>query len=167
METTGSSGIIYGLDDKPPPGRAFVLALQHVLTMFGATVSVPLLLGPAMRMTSTQIGILISSVMLCSGLATLLQSTWGTRLPIIQGVSFSFLGAFFAIIHKGRFYMKTDAAMRAMCTVAGMQPFTPRMGKSARTVTMKQYYEVPPDVLEDSDQLADWARRAAQIKRAA
>jgi uracil-xanthine permease len=75
-----------------------ILALQHVLTMFGATVSVPLLFGPAMGMSQEQIAVLISSVMLCSGIATLLQSTFGSRLPIIQGVSFSFIGVFFAII---------------------------------------------------------------------
>ncbi|GAG09524.1 unnamed protein product, partial [marine sediment metagenome] len=85
-----------------PAGRALVLALQHVLTMFGATVAVPLLLGPQMGMDQSQVAILISSVMVCSGLATLLQATFGTRLPIIQGVSFSFLAAFLAIIAYGR-----------------------------------------------------------------
>jgi len=75
-----------------------VLALQHMLTMFGSTVAIPLLFGPAMGMSLEQIGLLISSVMLCSGVATLIQSTFGSRLPIIQGVSFSFIAAFFAII---------------------------------------------------------------------
>lgn len=95
-------GLIYGVEDRPPFGRAVVLALQHALTMFGATVSVPLLLGPAMGMDQSQIAILISSVMLCSGLATMVQATVGTRLPIIQGVSFSFIAAFFAIITAGQ-----------------------------------------------------------------
>ena len=93
--------VIYGLDDKPPMPKAIMLALQHSLTMFGATVSVPLLLGPAMGMSPQQIAILISSVMLCSGVGTILQSTFGSRLPIIQGVSFSFLAAFFAVIAEG------------------------------------------------------------------
>jgi uracil-xanthine permease len=75
-----------------------VLGVQHVLTMFGATVSVPLLFGPAMGMSPAEIARLISAVMLCSGLATLVQTTIGSRLPIVQGVSFSFLGAFFLII---------------------------------------------------------------------
>ncbi|MDF1663645.1 MAG: solute carrier family 23 protein, partial [Planctomycetota bacterium] len=97
-EDKGGHGILYGLDSKPPLPKATVLALQHVLTMFGATVAVPLLLGPAMQMSPQNIAILISSVMLCSGLATLCQVTIGTKLPIIQGVSFSFLAPFFAII---------------------------------------------------------------------
>lgn len=88
----------YGLDDKPPFPRAVVLGAQHVLTMFGSTVAIPLLFGPAMGMTTGQIATLISSVMLCSGVATLIQTTFGSRLPIVQGVSFSFIAAFFLII---------------------------------------------------------------------
>ncbi len=90
--------ILYGLEDRPPLGKAVMLAFQHVLTMFGSTVAVPLLLGPAMGMETDAVALLISSVMLCSGVATLIQSTFGSRLPIIQGVSFSFLAAFFLII---------------------------------------------------------------------
>ncbi|MBI4575533.1 MAG: purine/pyrimidine permease [Planctomycetes bacterium] len=90
--------MVYGIEDRPPLARALVLALQHCLTMFGATVSVPLLLGPMMGMGPAEIAVLVSSVMVCSGVATFLQVTVGTRLPIIQGVSFSFLGTFFAII---------------------------------------------------------------------
>ena len=96
--STTTNGIIYGLDDRPPVGRATVLGAQHVLTMFGSTVSIPLLFGPAMGMSIAEIALLISSVMLCSGVATLIQTTFGSRLPIIQGVSFSFIAAFFGII---------------------------------------------------------------------
>ncbi len=96
MSSNGT--VIYGLDDKPPILRSLVLAIQHILTMFGSTVAVPLLLAPAMGMDATDTALLISSVMLCSGVATLLQSTLGSRLPIIQGVSFSFLAAFAGVI---------------------------------------------------------------------
>ncbi|WP_425398201.1 uracil-xanthine permease family protein [Aeoliella sp.] len=106
--------ILYRLDDKPPFPRAVILAAQHVLTMFGSTVVVPLMFGKQLwpipeeasgivqaqlrELQLTNIALLISSVMLCSGIATLLQSSFGSRLPIIQGVSFSFLAAFGAII---------------------------------------------------------------------
>ena len=97
---TNAAPVIYGLDDRPPLIRAIVLGLQHVLTMFGSTVSIPLLFGPAMGMEPAEIALLISSVMLCSGLATLVQTTIGSRLPIVQGVSFSFIAAFFMIIDE-------------------------------------------------------------------
>ncbi len=91
--------VIYGLEDVPKPFvRSLGLGLQHVLTMFGATVAVPLLLGPAMGMNAEQTALLVSACMLAAGLATLIQVHFGTRLPIIQGTSFSFIGPFFAII---------------------------------------------------------------------
>lgn len=93
-----ANDILYGLDDRPPFPRAVVLALQHVLTMFGSTVAVPLLLGPKMGMGPAEVALLISSVMLCSGVATFIQTTFGSRLPIIQGISFSFLAAFSSVI---------------------------------------------------------------------
>ena len=95
---TGGMKPIYGLEDKPAMPRTIVLSAQHVLTMFGATVSVPLLFGPVMGMSPGDTARLISIVMLASGVATLLQTTIGTRLPIVQGVSFAFLGTFFLII---------------------------------------------------------------------
>lgn len=114
MESQKSHQLLYGLEDKPPLGKATVLGFQHVLTMFGSTVAVPLLFGPALwpipEMVSAEVAdslklqqltntaLLISSVMLCSGVATLIQATFGSRLPIVQGVSFSFLAAFFGIV---------------------------------------------------------------------
>ncbi|HHX86966.1 MAG TPA: purine/pyrimidine permease [Firmicutes bacterium] len=91
--------MVYTLEDIPKPfGKALGLAIQHVLTMFGATVAVPLLLSPALGMDAYQTSIMVSCAMLSAGVATLLQVNFGTRLPIIQGVSFAFLGPFFGII---------------------------------------------------------------------
>ncbi|NLZ38024.1 MAG: purine/pyrimidine permease [Firmicutes bacterium] len=91
--------IVYQLDDIPKPfSKAFALGLQHVLTAFGATVAVPLLIAPAMGMDAQQTALLVAASMLSAGIATLLQVNLGTRLPIIQGMSFAFLGPYFAII---------------------------------------------------------------------
>lgn len=94
----------YGVDDVPKPfGRALGLSLQHVLTMFGATIAVPLILAGPLGFDAGQTAVLISSAFIASGIATIAQLTIGSRLPIVQGVSFAFLGAFFAIIgaHQG------------------------------------------------------------------
>jgi uracil-xanthine permease len=113
---TGGMKPIYGLDDKPAMPRTLVLSAQHVLTMFGATVSVPLLFGPVMGMSAGETARLISIVMLASGVATLLQTTIGTRLPIVQGVSFAFLGTFFLII--GTAASEAEAAGQAVGPLA-------------------------------------------------
>lgn len=91
--------ILYRLDDVPKPfPKALGLGIQHVLTMFGATVAVPLLLASAMGMDAQETSILVAAAMLAAGVATLLQVNLGTRLPLVQGMSFAFLGPFFAII---------------------------------------------------------------------
>lgn len=91
--------MVYNLNDIPKPfTKAMGLGIQHVLTMFGATVAVPLLLAPAMGMNAEQTALLVAAAMLSAGVATLLQVNFGTRLPIVQGMSFAFLGPFFAII---------------------------------------------------------------------
>jgi DNA transformation protein len=64
-------------------------------------------------------------------------------------------GVFFGILHRGRLYFKTDPASRPAYEARGMQPFRPNPKQ-----TLKSYYEVPPEVLEDADQLAAWARQA-------
>jgi solute carrier family 23 (nucleobase transporter), member 1 len=88
----------YGLDDVPKPfPKAAGLGLQHVLTMFGATIAVPFILSPYLDFDSGQLAILISSVFICSAVATALQVQFGSRLPIVQGVSFAFLGPFIGL----------------------------------------------------------------------
>ena len=93
------SNLIYNLDDKPSTVRETLgISVQHVLSMFSGTVAVPLLLAPAMGMSIKQTGLLVSLVLLTSGISTFIQVLWGSRLPIIQGASFVFLGTFMSII---------------------------------------------------------------------
>jgi nucleobase transporter 1/2 len=93
-----SHGLIYGIDDVPRLREAVLLGFQHYLTMFGSTVAIPLLLAEPLGMTDPgDIGMLISTMFFVSGITTLLQTTWGNRLPLVQGGTFSFLAPAFAI----------------------------------------------------------------------
>lgn len=74
------------------------LGFQHFLTMLGATALIPILIVPAMGGTPTDTAEVIATILFVSGLNTLLQTTFGDRLPIIQGGSFAFLGPTFGII---------------------------------------------------------------------
>lgn len=90
--------LLYKIDDRPPLGETAVLGFQHYLTMFGSTLAVPLLLAPALGIEDpVEKGWLIATMFFVSGIATLLQTTFGNRLPIIQGGTFSFLAPTFAI----------------------------------------------------------------------
>lgn len=61
----------------------------------------------------------------------------------------------FGIVHAGRFYLKTSSKTQVQYRDRGMKPFEPRPG-----TILKSYYEVPIDVLEDSEQLKNWADEA-------
>jgi len=64
---------------------------------------------------------------------------------------------FFGIIHKGRLYFKTDQMTAPRYRDRGMKPFTP-----TPTQRLKNYYEVPVEVLEVPDDLIAWAAQAAE-----
>lgn len=67
---------------------------------------------------------------------------------------------FFGIIHKGRLYLKTNETSRAAYRERGMKPFRPNAKQ-----TLKTYYEVPVDVMENAEQLVVWAGQAARLSR--
>jgi DNA transformation protein len=70
---------------------------------------------------------------------------------------------FFGILMEGRLYFKVDAASRAAFVERGMGPFT--YEKARRTLAMN-YFEVPPDVFENREELVAWANRAIQVAAA-
>ena len=61
----------------------------------------------------------------------------------------------FAVVSKGRIYFKIDGSTVGEYRKRKMKPFRP----NARQ-TIKSYYQVPVDVLEDADVLCLWAKRA-------
>jgi DNA transformation protein len=64
----------------------------------------------------------------------------------------------FGIVHKGRLYFKTDVATRTAYEERGMGPFRPNAKQ-----TLKTYYEVPVEVVEDSELLVEWAQKAISL----
>ncbi|MEN8133549.1 MAG: TfoX/Sxy family protein [Pseudomonadota bacterium] len=66
---------------------------------------------------------------------------------------------FFALIADDILRFKVDESNRDGYILAGMEPFRPYQDK---TMTL-QYYEVPIEVLEDRETLADWARKAYRV----
>ncbi len=67
---------------------------------------------------------------------------------------------FFGIAYKGELYFKTDEATRRDYVQAGMKPFSPNP-----KVTLRDYYQVPVEVLENRDKLTRWARNSFGIQR--
>lgn len=99
-QTQCEASVIYGVEDIPPWYLCILLGFQHYLTAFGSTITVPLVLYQSLCMDEDKVGLseLISTIFFVSGVATLLQTTFGTRLPIIQGATFAFLTPTFSIL---------------------------------------------------------------------
>lgn len=75
-----------------------------------------------------------------------------TAKSMFGGYGLYHRATFFGIIHKGRLYFKTNALTQPAYASRGMQPFRPNA-----TQTLKQYYEVPVEILEVADHLIAWA----------
>ena len=88
-------------DERLPPLRLLVLAVQHVLTMYAGAVTVPLVVSAALRLGTDQTAYLVSSDLVACGLVTILQciGIWGVgvRLPVMMGVTFVSVGPSIAI----------------------------------------------------------------------
>jgi DNA transformation protein len=67
---------------------------------------------------------------------------------------------FFALIDQDTLYFKVDDSIRADYESRGMKPFRPFEDKPEWSMS---YYEVPADALEDSEELAKWARKSIAI----
>lgn len=72
-------------------------------------------------------------------------------------------GNFFGILDEGRLYFKTDARSLAEYSARGMGPFSYERRGEVRAMA---YHEVPPEILEQPQELTVWARRALEIASA-
>lgn len=93
-------GLIYGLEDRPPLRDAFFAALQHLLAIFVAIITPPLIIAGALNLDLETTGFLVSMSLFVSGLATFVQcrrvGPVGCGLLCVQGTSFSFIGPIIA-----------------------------------------------------------------------
>ncbi|XP_051787126.1 solute carrier family 23 member 2 [Erpetoichthys calabaricus] len=91
--------LIYAINDRPPWYLCLLLGFQHYILAFGGIIAIPLILADAMCIEDNNVkSRLISTIFFVSGLCTLLQTTFGSRLPILQGGTFSFLTPTLAIL---------------------------------------------------------------------
>ncbi|WP_299331723.1 uracil-xanthine permease family protein [Haloplanus sp.] len=97
-EDERSGFVEYGIDDKPPLLTSGLLGVQHYLTMVGANVAVPLILAGALGMPDAIVPRFVGTFFVVSGIATLAQTTFGNRYPIVQGAPFSMLAPALAVI---------------------------------------------------------------------
>ncbi|XP_042441915.1 nucleobase-ascorbate transporter 12-like [Zingiber officinale] len=97
------SHINYELRDSPGLVPVMFYSLQHYLSILGSLILIPLVIIPAMGGTHEDTSAVVSTVLLISGLTTLLHTFFGTRLPLVQGPSYVYLAPALAIINSPEF----------------------------------------------------------------
>ncbi|XP_074541955.1 solute carrier family 23 member 1-like [Halichoeres trimaculatus] len=91
---------IYSVTQVPPWYLSIFLAIQHYLTAFGSIIAIPLILaeGLCLQHDSLTQSRLINTIFFVSGLCTLMQVTFGVRLPILQGGTFALVTPAIALL---------------------------------------------------------------------
>lgn len=108
FNTSVSDENIYQLDGRVPLKKAIPFGLQHVLAMFVSNLAPVLIVcgvavvrGSGENLTSSEITQILQCAMFVAGIGTCMQlyPIWkiGSRLPIVMGVSFTFLGSLLII----------------------------------------------------------------------
>ncbi len=86
---------IYRLDGRVPILKAVPFGLQHILAMFVANLTPITIIAVAAKLSEGDAAVLLQNAMFVAGIATLIQlyPLWrvGSRLPIVMGVSFTFV----------------------------------------------------------------------------
>lgn len=83
-----------------------------------------------------------------------------TCRAMFGGYGLRYREAFFGIVHKGRLYFKVTPETTDSYRALGAKPF-----RATKTMTLKTYYEVPADILEDAELLTEWAATASAAQR--
>ncbi|PHU03741.1 Nucleobase-ascorbate transporter 12 [Capsicum chinense] len=93
----------YELRDTPGLVPIGLYGFQHYLSMLGSLILIPLVIVPAMGGNYEDTSNVVSTVLFVSGVTTLLHTSFGSRLPLIQGSSFVYLAPALAIINSPEF----------------------------------------------------------------
>ena len=98
MKKEASVDNIYSLEGRVPLAKAIPFGLQHILAMFVANIAPIIIVAGACGLDSSQSAMLIQSAMIVAGIGTLIQlfPLWkiGSGLPIVMGISFTFVSVF-------------------------------------------------------------------------
>lgn len=130
--------LLYTLNERPPHGLTFLLALQHMLASIGGIVAVPLIVGASIGLPNTEIVSLINAALLASGIVTVAQCLGfgpiGIRLPVVMGSSFAFLGVAISIGNKGGVAAIMGSALIGSFVVIGASFYMDKVRKLFPTV---------------------------------
>ncbi|XP_076653662.1 solute carrier family 23 member 1 [Halictus rubicundus] len=138
------ANLTYGIDDVPPWYLCLFMALQHYLTMIGAIVSIPFILTPALCMAEDDPSrsYIISTMIFVTGLVTLIQTTVGCRLPLVQGGTISFLVPTLAILNLPQWKCPAPEVLSEMSPENRTELWQVRMRELSGAIAISALFQV-------------------------
>uniref|UniRef100_A0A915CZP6 Uncharacterized protein n=1 Tax=Ditylenchus dipsaci TaxID=166011 RepID=A0A915CZP6_9BILA len=102
----------YKADDTPPTMLTFFFGLQQVMVSVSVLVSIPFLISdevcPGQDLNSLRVRLISGTFVVC-GLATIVQTSLGMRLALLQGVAFAYIPSIRAFMSLPEFKCNATA----------------------------------------------------------
>ncbi|KAF3781834.1 Nucleobase-ascorbate transporter 2 [Nymphaea thermarum] len=114
-------GLEYCIDSNPRWGQAIGLGFQHYILALGSTVMIPSLLVPLMGGSDGDKVRVVQTLLFMTGINTLLQTLFGTRLPTVVGGSHAFIIPIVSIIRDSSLMQIYDNHERFVQTMRAIQ----------------------------------------------
>ncbi|KAM7470510.1 hypothetical protein LguiA_008693 [Lonicera macranthoides] len=114
-------GVDYCANSNPSWAEAIILGFQHYLVMLGNTVIISTIIVPQMGGGNAEKAQVQQTLLFVAGLNTLLQTWFGTRLPVVIGGSFRFLVPSLYIVLANRYSIYINPKTRFLETMRGIQ----------------------------------------------
>ncbi|XP_059635460.1 nucleobase-ascorbate transporter 7-like [Cornus florida] len=114
-------GIQYCVNSPPPWPEALLLGFQHYLLSLGMIVLIPSITVPQMGGANGEKAKVIQTLLFVSGLNTLFQTLFGTRLPSVIGASYSYLIPVTYVLQAKRYNSFLEPHERFEKTMRGIQ----------------------------------------------
>ncbi|XP_045129361.1 solute carrier family 23 member 1-like [Portunus trituberculatus] len=138
-----SEDLLYGIEDAPPWYLSLFYGFQHYLAMIGGTIAKPIILATFLCIEEDDParGALVSSIIFVSGLVTILQTTIGVRLPIIQGGNFAYVVPIIVLLNTS-FKPCSQVSMANMTVPEKQELWQVRMRAIQGAITMSALMQV-------------------------
>ena len=125
------NNLVYGLEDRMPPGAALLVSLQQVSAMVVGVITPALLLSNILKFSAADTAYLTSMALVAAALGTFLQTTRigpiGSGLLSVTGTSFAFIQPLSQAGHVGGLPLMFGMSLAAAPVNLLLAPFLPKL----------------------------------------
>ncbi|XP_052179413.1 nucleobase-ascorbate transporter 4 [Diospyros lotus] len=114
-------GVDFCVNSNPAWPAAIIVGFQHYIVMLGTTVLIPSIIVPLMGGGNREKAEVIQTLLFVAGINTLLQTWFGTRLPVVIGASYAFVFPALFVVLSNRYSTYIDPHDRFRRSMRGIQ----------------------------------------------